>query len=174
LKLQVEFLEAHPEVAIVGCNYIVNDENRQERYVRIPPTKHHQLVQTMAKCIPFAHTLVSFRKDVWRQSGGYSEPNNLVDMRLWIKFAQLGWHFGSIPETLGEHFVYAKSFWHQNFQYSHRQKDLASLQWQAIRELHLPLWMVVYPLGRYVYCYSPKELKSFLRRVVAGSKEENL
>jgi glycosyltransferase EpsE len=174
LKLQVEFLDVHSEVGIVGCNYVVNDENRQEKYIRIVPTDHFQITNLMAQCVPFAHTLVTFRKETWLQSGGYTEPNNQVDIRLWIKFAKLGWSFGSIPEPLGEHFVYSNSFWHQNFQYSQRQKYLAKIQWQAIQELKLPLWKFIYPVGRYVYCYSPHKLKLFIRRTLAGSKEQDL
>ncbi len=174
LRLQVEFLDTHPEVGVLGCNYIIQDENRKERYVRILPCQHNQLTRLTAKCVPFAHTLATLRKEAWMQAGGYSEPNNFVDHCLWIKFAKLGWHLASIPETLGEHFVYSKSFWHQNFQYSERQKHLAKIQWKAIHDLNLPLWMGVYPIGRYLYCYSPKQFKSFLRRTVAGSKEQPL
>ncbi|MEH1948644.1 MAG: glycosyltransferase family 2 protein [Nostoc sp.] len=175
LRLQVEFLDANPEVGVVGCNYIVEDENRKERYVRMPATEHDRLIKTMAKCVPFAHTLVAFRKQALLQAGGYPDVEDGVeDLRLWITFAKHGWLLASIPENLGTHWVHPKSFWHRNFEYSYRQKQLAGVQWQAIRELNLPLWMGIYPLGRYVYCYLPKDLKSFLRRVLAGSKEESL
>jgi glycosyltransferase EpsE len=174
LQLQVDFLDTYPEVGLVGCNYVVNDENRNERYVRIPPTDHKQIIQKMAKCVPFANTLVAYRKKLWSQTEGYMEMDGIEDLHLWVQFAKNGWHFGCINETLGEHWVHSQSFWHQSFKYAHRQRKLASIQWQAVRELHLPLWMGVYPLGRYVYCYSPKGLKSFLRRVVVGSKEQDL
>ncbi|MEH2364548.1 glycosyltransferase family 2 protein [Nostoc sp.] len=174
LRLQVEFLDAHPEVGVVGCNYIVEDENRNERYVRMPATEHDQLIKTMAKCIPFAHTLVAFRKQAFLQAGGYPDMQDVEDLRLWITFAKHGWLLASIPETLGTHWVYPKSFWHQNFQYSQRQKQLAGVQWQAIRELNLPLWMGIYPIGRQAYLYAPNQLKSFVRRFLAGSKEKTL
>ncbi|MEH2458231.1 glycosyltransferase family 2 protein [Nostoc sp.] len=174
LQVQVEFLDAHPEVGVVGCNYIVEDENRKERYVRKPATEHDQLLRTMAKCIPFAHTLVAFRKQAWLQAGGYPDREDSEDLRLWITFAKHGWLLASIPENLGTHWVYSKSFWHRNFEYSHRQKQLARLQWQAIQELNLPLWMGIYPIGRYVYLYAPNQLKSFVRRFLAGSKEKTL
>lgn len=174
LKLQVEFLDTHTEVGIVGCNYVLEDENRKERYVRIPATEHDQIIRTMAKCVPFANTLVTYRKEAWAQTGGYIDMYGIEDLHLWIKFAKLGWRFASIPETLGEHWVHSTSFWHQTFKYTQRQRKLASVQWQAIKELNLPLWMGVYPLGRYAYCYLPKDSKSFLRRFLAGSKEQDL
>ena len=37
LRLQVEYLDAHPKVGVLGSHYVVVDENRGERYVRMPP-----------------------------------------------------------------------------------------------------------------------------------------
>jgi glycosyltransferase EpsE len=71
LQIQSNFLDSHPEVGLIGCNYVVNDENRKERYVRIPPTNHKQIINSMGKCVPFANTLVAFRKEAWLQAGGY-------------------------------------------------------------------------------------------------------
>jgi glycosyltransferase EpsE len=173
LQLQVEFLDSNLDIGLVGCSCLVEDDNRKERYVRIPPDEHGQLVSTMSKYIPFDHTLVTFRKKAWEQAGGYPELDDIEDLRLWITFVKLGWRLATIPQTLGVHWVHSKSFWHTNFEYSRRQRKLAKVQWQAIRELNLPLWMGIYPLGRYVYCYIPTDIKSFLRRVVIGLKEQD-
>jgi glycosyltransferase EpsE len=174
LQKQVDFLDSHPSVGLVGCHYIVEDENRQERYIRMVPESHDAIVNTMAKCIPFAHTLVMFRKNAWVQAGGYPELDDIEDLRLWITFAKSGWNLANLPIPLGHHWVHAKSFWHSNFDYSRRQRKLADVQWQAIRELKLPWWTGIYPLGRLFYCYLPKDFKSFLRRVAAGSQEKDL
>jgi Glycosyl transferase family 2 len=71
LRLQAAFLDAHPEVGVVGGRYVLIDETRHERYERKPPEQHDQIVRAMASRIPFAHTLVMFRKEAWRQAGGY-------------------------------------------------------------------------------------------------------
>jgi glycosyltransferase EpsE len=174
LQRQVEFLNENPNVGLVGCNYILNDENRNERYVRIPPKAHEAILEKMAKCVPFANTLVTYRKELWMQTNGYTEMDGIEDLYLWIQFAKCGWYFGCVDEILGEHWVHANSYWHQSFRYSHRQKVLASVQWKAIKDLNLPIWMGVYPLGRYIYCHSPKKIKTFIRRVIVGSKEIDL
>src|SRR5918997_5121963 len=46
LQLQVALLDALPDVGVVGCHYVLVDENRGERYVRMPPAEHAAIVAT--------------------------------------------------------------------------------------------------------------------------------
>lgn len=174
LELQAAFLDAHPGVGMVGGAYVVQDDNRGERYVRRPPQEHAALVRAMARYIPFAHTLVTFRRAAWEQVQGYPEVNNIVDLRMWVRFAAAGWELANLPEVVGEHWVHGSSFWHQNFKYHQRQKELAQVQASAVRELGLPVWMYLYPLARYFYGYLPNWVKRAARRGVGGSREEDL
>jgi len=173
LRRQVEFLDTHPDIGLVGTYYLLIDENRRERYVRMPPRSHREIVRSMAKSIPFAHTLVMFRRQAWADAGGYPEAVNLVDLRCWYRMAKAGWHFANIPEVLGEHFVHHTSFFHQTFRYAERQRDLASVQAEIIRGLDLPRWMYAYYWGRFVYAYSPSGVKRWLRRTLGGSQEQD-
>lgn len=175
LRSQVDFLDANPNVGLVGSYYILCDDRRQERNLRMPATEHQKLLRQMATCIPFVHSLVTFRKEAWKQAGGYSLINDGVeDLRLWIVFAQLGWQFANVPEVLGEHWVHSDSFFFQNVKYIKRQQVLAKLQWQVVREFNLPVWMGVYSLGRYLYPYFPTNIKRFVRRQVVGYKEQDM
>ena len=81
--------------------------------------------------------------------------------------------FASIPEVLGEHYVHPASFFHRSFKYAERQRALARVQAQAVRELKLPAWMHLFALGRYTYAYSPTTLKRVMRRALAGSQERD-
>ena len=71
LRLQVALLDAHPEVGIVGGYYLLVDERRGERYVRMPPTEHEAIVPAMARYVPIAHTIATFRRRAWSEAGGY-------------------------------------------------------------------------------------------------------
>jgi glycosyltransferase EpsE len=173
LRLQVELLDAQPKVGVVSGPYVLVDENRGERYVRMPPPTHAAIVASMAKGIPFANTLVAFRRRVWSETGGYPEVPDLEDLLLWIKAAKAGWEFASLPEVLGEHYVHPASFFHRSFKYAERQRALAKVQAKAVRELKLPAWMHIFALGRYTYAYSPTALKRVLRRSLAGSQERD-
>lgn len=171
LKHQVAFLDAHPEVGVAGAYYLRVDDNRGERTVRMPPTDHEGMIIAMTRYIPIAHTIVTFRRRAWEQAGGYPEVNNLVDLRFWLRIAKLGWRFATVPEVLGEHNVHATSFFHQAFKYSERQRDLAKVQAQVVRELGLPSWMYVFSAGRHAYAYLPQGLRRALRQRVGGFKE---
>lgn len=174
LRFQVAFLDAHPEVGVVGCQYVLVDENRDERYVRIPPAEHPAIVASMARYIPFANTLVAFRRQVWTEAGGYPEVADLEDLLFWVKVAKRGWQFASIPQVLGEHFVHPSSFFHRSFKYAQRQRALALAQAHAVRELGLPSWMYIYALGRYAYAHCPPGLKRMLRRTLGRSQERDV
>jgi glycosyltransferase EpsE len=174
LRLQAAFLDAHPEVGVVGGRYVLIDETRHERYERMPPEQHDQIVRAMASRIPFAHTLVMFRREAWRQAGGYPLIESLVDFRLWIEFGRLGWRFANLPDLVGEHFVHAQSYFLSSLKYRARQQSLAKLQLLAIRTFGLPLWMSIFPAGRYVYWALPDGMKRTVRRLLAGSREQDV
>jgi glycosyltransferase involved in cell wall biosynthesis len=174
LRLQVAFLDAHPQVGVVGGYYVLVDENRGERYIRMPPTEHSVILASLAKYIPFANTLVTFRRQVWLDAGGYPQVSDLEDLRFWLQVGKLDWRFANIPEVLGEHYVHASSFFHRTLKYRDRQRDLARLQAQIVRELGLPSWMYLFALGRYAYAYFPSGLKRAMRRRVGGLSERDV
>jgi glycosyltransferase EpsE len=174
LRLQVAFLDDHPEVGVVGGHYVLVDENRGERYVRMTPTGHEDVVPAMAKGIPLANTFATFRRRVWVEAGGYPVVSDLEDLLFWLKAAKLGWRIVNLPEVMGEHFVHPASFFHRTFKYADRQRNLARVQAKVVRELRLPSWMYVFPMGRYAYAYSPTVVKRLLRRTLGGSQERDL
>ncbi len=173
LQQQSEFLESHPLVGMVGGYYLLIDENRGERYVRQPPIDHPKLRLALARYIPFAHTIVMFRRAAWAQAGGYPMQDDIEDLALWIRLARDGWELANLPEVLGEHYVHAQSYWHQHFKYMQRQRSLARVQMRAVRELHLPPRHYVYPIGRLVYGYLPTGAKRVVRRLLGRSSERD-
>jgi glycosyltransferase involved in cell wall biosynthesis len=174
LRLQVALLDAHPQVGMVGGYYVLVDERRGERYVRMPPTEHPAILSAMARYVPIAHTVATFRRQAWVDAGGYPLVDNLIDLRFYIRVGKLGWRFANIPEVIGEHYVHDSSFFHRTLKYVERQRDLARVQAQSVRELGLPRWMYLYSLGRHAYAYIPPGLKRALRRSVGQSQERDV
>jgi glycosyltransferase involved in cell wall biosynthesis len=174
LKLQVDLLDREPRVGAVGGYYLLVDQNRGERYVRMPPTRHPEILRAMARYIPLAHTISTFRRTAWVEAGGYPEVHDLIDMHFWLRLGKRGWQFANIPEIIGEHIVYGESFFHRTFRYGPRQRKLARLQIEVVRQLNLPRWMYAYPVGRFAYAYFPTPLKRIIRRGLGGSREQDL
>jgi glycosyltransferase involved in cell wall biosynthesis len=174
LRLQVDFLDANPKVGLVGGYCVLVDERRGERYIRMPPVEHDAILPAMAKYVPIPHTLATFRRRAWSDAEGYPDASNLIDLRFYIRVAKVGWRFANIAEVLGEHYVYETSFFHRTQTYGTRQRDLARVQAQAIRDLRLPRWMYVYAFGRYAYPYLPTGWKRLLRRSLGRSKEQDI
>jgi glycosyltransferase EpsE len=174
LRLQVALLDAHPKVGVVGGSFVLVDERRGERYVRMPPTGHAAIRAAMARYVPIAHTTATFRRQAWSEAGGYPVVNNLIDLRFYLRVGKLGWEFANVPEVVGEHYVHEGSFFHRSLKYVERQRDLARVQAQAVRELGLPPWMYLYSLGRHAYAYIPSGLKRVVRRGVVGSRERDV
>jgi glycosyltransferase involved in cell wall biosynthesis len=174
LRLQVALLDATPKVGLVGGYYVLVDERRSERYVRMPPTHHAAILPALARYVPIAHTVATFRRQAWTDAGGYPQVNNLIDLRFYIRLAKHGWQFANVPEVLGEHYVHDSSFFHRSLKYVERQRDLARVQAQAVRELGLPSWMYLYALGRHAYAYFPVGWKRVVRRALVGSQERDV
>jgi len=174
LRLQVALLDDRPEVGIVGGAYMLVDERRGERYVRMPPTDHAALFAAMARYVPIAHTVAMFRRRAWAEAGGYPLANNLIDLRFYLRVAKLGWRLANLPDIIGEHYVHDASFFHRTLKYDERQRDLARVQAQAVRELGLPSWMYLFALGRHAYAYMPTGLKRVVRRGMARSRERDV
>lgn len=174
LRLQVALLDARTDVGIVGGAYVLVDERRGERYVRMPPTDHDVLFAAMARYVPIAHTVATFRRRAWTEAGGYPPANNLIDLRFYLRVAKLGWRLANVPEVIGEHYVHDASFFHRTLKYDERQRDLARVQAQAVRELGLPSWMYVFALGRHAYAYMPTGIKRVVRRGMARSRERDV
>ena len=174
LERQVAFLDSHPKVGLVGTHYIIEDENRDERYVRKWPADHKSLVQAMSKAIPFAHTLVMLRKEALVAAGGIAEVETITDLKTWIRIAQLGWELANVPEILGVHYVFRMSHFHQALRYRKRQRVLAGMQAEAIIKLGMAPWRLIFPASRLAYALLPNVLKRFVRRRLGGSTEEDL
>jgi glycosyltransferase involved in cell wall biosynthesis len=174
LRLQVAFLDAHADVGVVGGSFVQVDEIRGERFVRALPTGHAAILAAMARYIPIVHTLATFRRQAWQGAGGYPAVNNLIDLRFWLRVAKLGWHFANVPEVVGEHHIHRASWFNHSFTYAERQRDLARVQAQIVRELRLPSWMYLFALGRYAYAYIPSSFKRVVRRGMVGSPERDI
>lgn len=83
---QVEFLAAHPEVAILGGGAELVDRGGRPLRVQKPRTQHAVLVAEIYERNPFIHPAVMMRREVLEQLGGYDESfSRAQDYDLWLR-----------------------------------------------------------------------------------------
>lgn len=100
LEKEMEFLEEHPEYAIVSCPMIYFDDKGDYKIGKgIPqPTKFDLLKGT-----PFCHAPCMVRAEAIRRVGGYSVSNWLLrveDYHLWYKMYSSGYIGANLLEPL--------------------------------------------------------------------------
>ncbi len=128
---QVEYLERHSDVGLVGTWAKIMSEDGEEGTFE-PPVADRALRRYLLWDSPFVHSSVMFRREAFRQAGGY--PEGLAEeYRLWIRMAQ-SWKIAVVPEVLVTHRIHRAS-------YTRRQRRAAALrgrfkaQWEAARTL---------------------------------------
>lgn len=100
LQKQVDYLETHPEVAVVGSFMSQFDEKGLFGQISMPeyPDSSSLLIST-----PFCHATIMMRKIVYDDIGGYTVAKRTIrgqDIDLWFKFYSKGYTGYNIQEAL--------------------------------------------------------------------------
>lgn len=175
IQKQVEFLDSHPDIAVVGTAYFKHDAMRNERYVRFEPTDDAEIRRSMALYIPICQGSVMVRGCVFEKIGGYDEDiPDAEDLDLWLRAAPY-FRFANIPEPL---YIYWFDPEHSYFESSlgrlRRTMNKIRLSSRAIRLFELPRYYYLLAGGTLVYNLLPTTLKRLARRLVSNSVEEPL
>ena len=100
LERQAEYLDRHPECALVGCAMVHFDGDGDYR-VSCPP-EFPQLRDYLLGT-PFCHGTVMVRRSVYRALGGYREGRvtlRVEDVDLWIRLYEAGFRGRNLREPL--------------------------------------------------------------------------
>jgi len=99
---QVEYLESHPDCAMVGTWSEIWVGNKPTDRKHKHPTSHEALQLELLFDNPFVHSSVMMRADVLRELGGYSEDKLRQppeDYELWSRISRK-YRVANIPEVL--------------------------------------------------------------------------
>jgi glycosyltransferase EpsE len=97
---EVDFLDSHPEFAIVSCPMIYFDENGE--FAR-GKAGGEQTKDVLNYSVPFCHAPCMVRKEAYDAVGGYTVDSRLLryeDYNLWMKMFALGFRGYNISECL--------------------------------------------------------------------------
>ena len=101
LKIQVEFMRAHPQVSLLGGAYeLIDGAGRMLTTLR-PPTDNATLQEhALSGRTPICHPLAMMRRDALEKVGGYDEQFAVAqDLDLWLKLGEVG-EFACVPDVL--------------------------------------------------------------------------
>lgn len=106
LQQQVDFITGHPDVGLLACNF----RHFPRRHLRIGMLayeewqnslcSHEELLRDRFVESPFTHPTVMFRREVVTSAGGYRDMGWAEDYDLWLRLADAGVRFASLPEVL--------------------------------------------------------------------------
>lgn len=101
LALQVEFMNSHPEISVVGGSLdIISSEGlfiAQRRY----PQTSTEIIKGMQLTTTVAHPTVMYRKVAIEQHGGYNPDFRFSeDLDLWLRWMNAGFQFANLPQVL--------------------------------------------------------------------------
>ena len=101
LRRQVEFLDAHPGVAVCGTAAVKFDGEGREFGLFIPPVRRQDIQFTIHHRVPVCHVSVMMRREPVVASGGYDEHYKYAaDYALWSTLLTRGSEIANLPEPL--------------------------------------------------------------------------
>lgn len=143
LQRQVQFMNAHPEVAVLGTGAELIDEEGKSLGRATRPEQHEQLVAEILSNTPFIHPSVMVRREFYQTLGGYDERfRQGQDRDLWIR-GRHQFRFHNLAEPLIRYRV------------RHRIR-MGTILWgsyllyHAVRRERMPLMKLQYPLKFFV------------------------
>ena len=106
LRLQSEFMAAHPEVSVCGCmvrsfpiSRVKAGFLKYESWLN-SLVAHEEITRDIFVESPLAHPSVMMRADGLRALGGYRDMGWPEDYDLWLRFFMAGKRFAKVPKTL--------------------------------------------------------------------------
>jgi glycosyltransferase involved in cell wall biosynthesis len=101
LKIQVEYMRAHPEVTLLGGAYELIDHAGRLLTTITPPADDATLQEhALSGRTPICHPLAIFRRDAAEKVGGYDEELTVAqDLDLWLKLGEVG-KMSAVPDVL--------------------------------------------------------------------------
>ncbi len=104
LALQVAYLDAHPEIVLVGSALAVIDERGAPVGIRRYPQDDEALRKEITIYNPFGHSTLTYRRDAARAAGGYDPRYVIEDWDLSLRLMRVG-RVANLPEVLADYRV---------------------------------------------------------------------
>lgn len=106
LARQVEFLDRHPGVAVVGSAVVRIDASGRPIKRNVCPTSHREIVEALREYTCFTHPSVMLRAEALAAAGGYRPAYGPAeDYDLWLRLSER-YELANLPDPLLYYRVY--------------------------------------------------------------------
>ena len=161
LQTQIDHMQAHPSVDILGTDIVeidtVSGERREVSFLDRP----EHLRRFICFRPPVAHPTVCFRRSVFDRAGPYPLKHGNEDIAMWFRCAALGMRFDNVHQPLLE-FSVSSTFWRRR-SWSKAWGEFTSY-WRGILQLWGVHWRLVFPVIRLLIRLSPTPVSRFVYR----------
>ncbi|MGI9461588.1 MAG: glycosyltransferase [Alphaproteobacteria bacterium] len=109
---QIDYLNSHPEVAILGTNYLSIDYQGKPK--PSPPSNRPATIEDAKKqfddtICPIHHPTMMIRSDVLKNIGGYREEFFVEDLDLYTRLYRANYIFNNLSDVLFHYRIYIGS-----------------------------------------------------------------
>jgi glycosyltransferase involved in cell wall biosynthesis len=164
LARQCAFLDAHPEVGLLGTGAREVDTDGRELRIVSPPPDDRTIRRALIRRNPFVHSSMMMRRVLVEQVGGY-DPSFPVaqDYDLWLRLSGIT-RMANLPEPLVvRRLVPGRVTLERD---TERLRAEARARWRAIRRQTYPLWCVAFALRPALVAAVPSPVRAVLRRTL--------
>lgn len=162
LARQVEFLEAHPEVGLLGTAAREIDATGRDLGVVVPPAEDAAIRRALIRRNVFVHSSVMVRRGLVLEAGGY-DPSFPVaqDYDLWLRLARLT-RLANLAEPLVVRRLLPARV--STARDADRLRAEARVRWREVRAGRYPPWCAVFALRSWLALALPAAARRAWRR----------
>lgn len=162
LARQRAFLDAHPDVGLLGAGAREVDASGREVAVIRPPEDDAAIRRALIRRNPFVHSSVVVRREVAERAGGYDASFAVAqDYDLWMRMSRVT-RLANLAEPLVVRRLIPGRVSAERD--SARLRAEARVRWHAVRSGAYPLWCVLFALRPALALALPLPLRWALRR----------
>lgn len=168
-RLQVDFLDSHPDISIVGGSMQEFDSENDNLCIRRYPVDNEDAISYIYKASPLAHPAVMMRKSIFDDGLKYNENyRTSQDIALWYDVIIAGYKIANLKDIIIK-------FRRDDDMFGRRSKSKAKNEFviymKGIRKVYGFTWLYIFPIARYLFRLMPVSLikkiySSRLRRLV--------
>lgn len=160
LKRQKEYLDKHPEIAVVGANVEFYDEKGVWGKSSYPQKiDRDQMLRTS----PLAHPTIMARRNILLAEGGYPNYTRCEDYALWIKLFSDGYKLANLDDCLLDYRLSKNDYQKKSLQ---KRKDFFRMLNEQYRPLLKPTaveYAQIY-IKNLLTCIMPTSIKYRMQR----------